>query len=1451
MFRLRRLYLDSVGVIDNRFSDLIVEMTDASGSPADSIVWLRNGAGKTTMLSLLLALIRPARRDFLAHKTKNRSLEDLILSGDTAHVVAEWVGPDQRLLLTGAVYEWTGRTRPQDYNDRGGRDRLNKSWWCLTPEVDLDAATLDSLPFYTRSNGQIDRERFCSHIRSLAARGASAAVVDTTIVEWHAALRERRFDPGLFEYFLLVNAAEGGIDGLFSDIDSAEKFVRYLLRFVGNHEQIEPVRDLLKETAAEIAKRPMYLAEKEFCEDAQGRLLTLGNARAERDTAARTLADEQQRAGRHKRSLLAAAADAADLAAQATYGKAIIENALSEVRAEADMHRFRAQHYLVKAAEFAVAAARTARQRAGEAADAATLTEKAWQAVERHIDLTIRRADLAAKQATLRDSTQAAQPLQDRVEAARAELAGALSREIDLATIEISALDEQIDAQDAAFETAQSAVDTAARRRIELETEQTGIHDGIANFDRRTRTLADRGVVGADERLAVAEQRLQAAITNTEAEIVRLDERRRNTEAQTDSLTAELERHQEAVNEARLASDRLAADLRRLDDRARQLTEHPRVRALMQAEDIDLGRECTDVINALEHAKAAADREMSEHNQAIAAGERALHSLKATGLLPPRLQVQRIVDELAAANISAAPGWSYLAQHIDPTDHAQVIAELPAVVDGVIVYTDDLSGVAERIRQPVEDVVVLASSTVFDADRPSPQFIVGPAPAQHDPAAATFELDTRKHAQSDLATRRDATDTQRRTDDELLSATRTFQRDLPGDGLNGLRARTASAALTLTRAREQTAALKIRRQDLADALKAASADLHAARARLVRAESDLPQVTELRTAEEDVIAPSRRRLEAIPAELSTADQIHDRALAERNLARDNRNAIELQRGQIAGNQVRWRSELEALPHPRPTDLTLSAARTTAQHAQEQLRAQFPEETLRFAVTAAEDEVTEAARRWNEYDADVRTRAEELAATTEANDPESRHAARQRTAKAAAAANVALGTTEIALQTAEDEHRSARRNLENRRGRRDVDVDEPDDQAHAQRLAAAAADAVARLEDQRRHREQEIAEHETVITTQTNRSNMLTDQASLLSKVQTPIDDADLTLPTEDDAVRRLIGAVLSDFESAGSMHQDALDALDACADAITRWANDDKFVHLAQDEHGNAIRRIREMLRDKASIRRVAENSETLIDDLRLRSLQISAQLKQVDETKANIASKITDLVLDALTVLRRASALSELPEGIGAWDRKHFLDVAPRGNPTREQVNLRVGDLVETMVNGRTIESDPAELLWRATHAAVPEGFKATVLKPSPEQATARVAVADMRKWSGGENLTASLVLFCVMARLRAERRTEDRTSSAGGVLPLDNPVGKANYLPFLELQRKVARANGVQLVYWTGIGDLGAVTAFPRIAAMHKRPSTTRAGRAYVTTDQDTSRQVLDIASAVRREP
>ena len=226
MFRLRRLYLDLVGAAENRFADLTVELTDVSGKPTDSIVWLRNGAGKTTMLSLLLALIRPGRRDLLAHRTKNRTLEDLILSDDTAHVAAEWGRPGGELLLTGDGVRM-GRPHKAQPTTTVQRKGPAAAELADHPDPTSTGATLERCHSTFRTTAPC-MTRESSAVMSpagSAVQGVNAVVADQTIGEWHAALRERRFDPErACSSSFLVNAAEGGIDGLFAQIDSPGKF---------------------------------------------------------------------------------------------------------------------------------------------------------------------------------------------------------------------------------------------------------------------------------------------------------------------------------------------------------------------------------------------------------------------------------------------------------------------------------------------------------------------------------------------------------------------------------------------------------------------------------------------------------------------------------------------------------------------------------------------------------------------------------------------------------------------------------------------------------------------------------------------------------------------------------------------------------------------------------------------------------------------------------------------------------------------------------------------------------------------------------------------------------------------------------------------------------------------------------------------------------------------------
>ena len=412
---------------------------------------------------------------------------------------------------------------------------------------------------------------------------------------------------------------------------------------------------------------------------------------------------------------------------------------------------------------------------------------------------------------------------------------------------------------------------------------------------------------------------------------------------------------------------------------------------------------------------------------------------------------------------------------------------------------------------------------------------------------------------------------------------------------------------------------------------------------------------------------------------------------------------------------------------------------------------------------------------------------------------------------------------------------------------------PIDREDALRRAAAANEESTRHQSVVNEREEGRDNAQRSAERTRIRAGMLRDQSEKLRQVDVG-DIAIGEVSSDDEEVRRRIGELARDVDVADSAYDIAMTSRSQRADQLAKWAGADRFVVADDDEHGRAIRVLRDLFRSEQPFERVAPRASELAAELQNRDRLIAQHLEAVEVTKGHVVTRLADLVDEALGDLSRASSLSELPEDIGPWAGHRFLIVEPRQRPTKDQTRVRVSDVVDLMVQAGKVEIDPVELLWRATEASVTEGFRATVLKPGPDQPTDRTSVEDMSKWSGGENLTASLVIFCIMAKLRAEKRTGTRSKVYGGLVPLDNPVGTANYLPFLELQRKVAATSGVQLVYFTGLGDLGAVTAFPRLAAMHKRPSTSRPGRAYLRNDEDASftqgAQVLDVVGSGRVE-
>ena len=92
----------------------------------------------------------------------------------------------------------------------------------------------------------------------------------------------------------------------------------------------------------------------------------------------------------------------------------------------------------------------------------------------------------------------------------------------------------------------------------------------------------------------------------------------------------------------------------------------------------------------------------------------------------------------------------------------------------------------------------------------------------------------------------------------------------------------------------------------------------------------------------------------------------------------------------------------------------------------------------------------------------------------------------------------------------------------------------------------------------------------------------------------------------------------------------------------------------------------------------------------------------------------------------------------------------------------------------------------------------------------------------SGGELLTAAMMIYLVIARLRADAMHEG--TGEAGVLILDNPLGKANKALLLKTQIGLADAMGIQLFYTTGVQDTSALAAFENIVRLRRNRQSPR---------------------------
>ena len=162
----------------------------------------------------------------------------------------------------------------------------------------------------------------------------------------------------------------------------------------------------------------------------------------------------------------------------------------------------------------------------------------------------------------------------------------------------------------------------------------------------------------------------------------------------------------------------------------------------------------------------------------------------------------------------------------------------------------------------------------------------------------------------------------------------------------------------------------------------------------------------------------------------------------------------------------------------------------------------------------------------------------------------------------------------------------------------------------------------------------------------------------------------------------------------------------------------------------------------------------------------------------------------------------------------------------TKDERAGKIADLLDAIVHQEGEIPTGVKLLQQAVHRLA-EPMKVEILFPDPGELH-YIAPSKMTKESGGERLTSMVLLYCTLLRMRVAHRT--RPAGRSSCLILDNPIGVASRPLFLQLQREVAQAMDIQLIYTTALKDFDALEIFPKIIRLRNAQRNRRTGEAFL---------------------
>ncbi|GHE62655.1 hypothetical protein GCM10014715_15000 [Streptomyces spiralis] len=878
-------------------------------------------------------------------------------------------------------------------------------------------------------------------------------------------------------------------------------------------------------------------------------------------------------------------------------------------------------------------------------------------------------------------------------------------------------------------------------------------------------------------------------------------------------------------------------------------TPRPPAEGPLTPEDLD--RFADELRELLDDAVSSAERHLFELRTAAADDARILGALGDGGLLPPGPDVLATVEFLGEHGIPALPGWRYLAQAVDPADHARVLAARPELVDGVIITDPDTHA---RARGALADAALLPRSAVAVGTAaallaPTPAadsanadvFLVPPNPAMHDEHAA----DEERQALRARATERDEEIRRMATrlgkDRELAARLASWRTGCPAGRLAELaetahnaRAFAEEAEAELAEARtaraeaEEAAAeatqVRDERQEAAQKARRAADALAGLAFRLRERAGWQARLRELA----DEAAESEARAQTCLERARAADE--DRRAAQRAAddARRTARALRAERSEIAGAP----DDLPETDGDAPK-ASLPALREAYRAASQVYEKVGVGADLRAEQARAESDESAARAELDRLSNKVRTRAEQLLESPDGSDGPSRQAA-------AARAEELVQLLETRMSSASEQLgrlRGEAERLAPEDGEAHTELPEellPRDAEHAQALLrTATAELASRAEALAQAREAH-AELLDAHRAAEDAAGGFDEIAAMLRDLlrEHSVDEEQEEpepYPGSPEAARQAAAEARRSLRGCAADLSAAEAAVREAGDVLVRHANSTRYEQVRTP----ARQQIREL-----PAAALPEHAQKWAEAFAPRLRVLTDELAQLERNRDSIVDRLRGLVESALATLRSAQRLSRLPEGLGEWSGQEFLRIRFE-EPDQATLTERLGEVIDEATRAAVrknsdLRRDGMSLLLRGVAAALqPKGVAVEILKPDAVLRAERVPVGQMGDvFSGGQLLTAAIALYCTMAALRSNDRGRDKHRHAG-TLFLDNPIGRANATYLLELQRAVSDALGVQLLYTTGLFDTTALAEFPLVIRL-RNDADLRAGLKYISVEE-----------------